>query len=184
MSIESPIKPLERKDDALKETNPKDAIGVRKWRQFFTVPARVMWEVGVGMMEGAAKYGRHNYRVSGVCASVYTDAALGHIQCWVEGEDTDADSGLSHITKAICSLIVLRDGMLEGNFTDDRPPRHDGIDEHRAFLQARVEEILERYPNHVSPYTQAEHGQELATAPKTDEATRTAQPARGDTAWY
>jgi hypothetical protein len=31
-------------------------------------------------------------------------------------------SGLSHIDKAIASLIVLRDSMLQGNWTDDRPP--------------------------------------------------------------
>ena len=107
----------------MKDTNPKDAIGVRKWRQFFVVPRQVLWEVGVGMLEGALKYGRHNYRASGVRASVYCDAAMGHIEQFIEGEDVDKDSGLSHVTKAIASLVVLRDAMIQDKFTDDRPPR-------------------------------------------------------------
>ena len=61
-----------------KPTNPKDAIGIKKV-PFSTVPARVIAEIGLAMLEGAAKYGRHNYRVSGVRASVYYDAAMRHI---------------------------------------------------------------------------------------------------------
>lgn len=143
-----------------KPTNPKDGIGISKWRQFFTLPQRVLWEVGVGMLEGAMKYGRHNYRVAGVQASIYTDAAMGHITAWIEGEDIDPDSGLSHITKAICSLMVLRDGMIEGNFTDDRPPRHADFDAHRAGLQAIVDELFEKYPNQRSPFTEVENPRE------------------------
>lgn len=142
---------------SMKPSNPKDGIGVKKWRQFFTVPQRVLWEVGVAMLEGAMKYGRHNYRESGVQASVYTDAAMGHISAWIEGEDIDPDSGLSHITKAITSLIVLRDGMIEGNFTDDRPPRHHDMDAHKAGLQAIVDQLFEKYPNQRSPFTEIEN---------------------------
>lgn len=137
-----------------KPSNPKDLVGVKKWRQFMTVPRRVLWEVGVAMLEGAMKYGRHNYRDTGVCASIYTDAAIGHIEQWIEGEDIDPDSGLSHITKAITSLIVLRDGMLEGNFTDDRPPRHKSLDAHRDMLQKAVEDLFEKYPDPCPPHTE------------------------------
>ena len=137
-----------------KATNPKDAIGASKWRNFFTLPQRVLWEVGVGMLEGAIKYGRHNYRPAGVRASVYVDAAMGHISQWVEGEDFDPDTGLNHITKAICSLMVLRDGMLEGNFIDDRPPKHADIDKHREFLQAKVNEMLAMHLNHRAAFTE------------------------------
>lgn len=105
-----------------KPTNPKDAIGVRRV-PMSVVPAGVLMETALGLLEGAAKYGRHNYRAMGVQASVYYDAAVGHMMDWWEGEDIDPDSGLSHVTKAICSLIVLRDAMLQGRFTDNRPPR-------------------------------------------------------------
>ena len=137
-----------------KPTNPKDQVGVKKWRQFFPVPCRVMWEVGVAMLEGARKYGRFNYREAGVLASIYVDAAKGHIDCWVEGEDLDPDTGLSHITKAIASLTVLRDGMLQGNFVDDRPPRHEKLDEHRAMLQGVVDRMFEAHPEPVDPFTE------------------------------
>lgn len=143
---------------SLKLSNPKDAVGSRKWRQFFTVPSRVLWEVGVVMLEGSLKYGRHNYRHAGVQASIYTDAAKGHIDQWIEGEDLDPDSGINHLSHAIASLMVLRDGIIEGNFTDDRPPKHKSLDEHRAMLQDKVDALLHKYPTPVEPYTQEKHG--------------------------
>ena len=106
----------------IKDTNPKDAIGISK-APMSTVSAAVLMEVGVAMLEGASKYGRHNYRAAGVRASVYYDALMRHAMAWWEGEDLDPDSGMSHITKAIATLVVLRDAMLQDKFTDDRPPR-------------------------------------------------------------
>ena len=106
----------------IKDTNPKDAIGIGK-APMSTVSAAVLMEVGVAMLEGASKYGRHNYRAAGVRASVYYDALMRHAMAWWEGEDLDPDSGMSHITKAIATLVVLRDAMIQDKFTDDRPPR-------------------------------------------------------------
>lgn len=140
-----------------KMSNPKDSVGVRKWRQFATVPQTVIAEVGVGMLEGARKYGRHNYRVAGVRASVYVDAAMGHVAQWWEGEDIDLDSGLSHITKAICSLVVLRDAMIQDMLADDRPPKAT-LDKVRADLQKAVEAIFTRHPDPLPAFTEAEHG--------------------------
>ena len=106
----------------VKDTNPKDAIGISK-APMSTVSAAVLMEVGVAMLEGASKYGRHNYRAAGVRASVYYDALMRHAMAWWEGEDLDPDSGMSHVTKAIATLVVLRDAMIQDKFTDDRPPR-------------------------------------------------------------
>jgi hypothetical protein len=105
-----------------KLSNPKDAIGTRK-APMSTVSAVVVAEIGVAMLEGAAKYGRHNYRATGALGSVYYDAAMRHLMSWWEGEDIDPDSGMSHVVKAITSLVVLRDTMIQGVFADDRPPR-------------------------------------------------------------
>ncbi len=135
----------------MKQTNPKDSVGVRKWRQFTCIPFTALWEVGVAMLEGARKYGRHNYRVSGVRASVYIDAAMGHITQWWEGEDIDPDSGLCHITKAIASLVVLRDAMMNEKFVDDRPPKCN-LDEIRNNLQKAVEAVIDKYPNNDHPF--------------------------------
>jgi hypothetical protein len=129
-----------------KETNPKDAVGVKKWRYFSTVPFTIVLELGVAMLEGARKYGRHNYRVAGVRGSVYFDAAMGHLVQWWEGEDTDPDTGLSHITKAMASLAVLRDAMINDKFVDDRPPKI-ALESIREELQGRVDDIFDRIPD-------------------------------------
>lgn len=134
-----------------KPTNPKDAIGVRK-APLSTVPMNVVAEVGVAMLEGAAKYGRHNYRGVGVRASVYFDATMRHLIDWWEGNDFDADSGMSHITKAIASLTVLRDAQMQNLCEDDRPPVSA---EFLARLNAAAGAILDKHadkdPHH---YTQ------------------------------
>lgn len=153
---------LQEKADAAKEeyhalstkdTNPKDAVGIKKWRQYCTVPTTIVWELGVAMLEGARKYGRHNYRVAGVRCSVYIDAAKGHIDQFWEGEDIDKESKLSHVTKAMASLAVLRDSMIRGNWVDDRPPKVD-LDSLRSDLQTAVEDIIARHPDAMEPYTQ------------------------------
>jgi len=108
---------------AEKETNPKDSVGTRKV-PISTVPTGSLLEVGLAVLEGARKYGRHNYRVSGVRGSVYYDAVMRHISAWWEGQDIDPDSGMHHIVKAIAGLLVLRDSMLMGNWVDDRPPQY------------------------------------------------------------
>jgi hypothetical protein len=105
----------------IKDTNPKDAIGIRKVG-LSAVPMRVLWRVGLAMLEGACKYGRHNYRAVGVRGSVYFDACQRHLLDWWEGTDIDPDSELHHLDKALACLFVLRDSILTGNYTDDRPP--------------------------------------------------------------
>lgn len=134
-----------------KPSNPKDAVGVSKV-PLSTVPCLVLLEVGLAMLEGAQKYGRHNYRADGVRASVYFDALMRHMMAWWEGEDIDPDSALSHVTKAIASLIVLRDSMMNGNWTDDRPQR---LSVPVGTLMAQMNEsaaaLVERYQNSITP---------------------------------
>lgn len=142
--------------------NPKDSVGVKKV-PLSTVPAPVMLEVGLAMMEGARKYGRHNYRVIPVMASTYYDAVMArHMPAWWEGEDTDPDSNLSHITKAIASLVVLRDAMIQGTFMDDRPPKSPAG--FIADLNARAAALVEKYPDSVPAFTEEAHGEQAAVA--------------------
>ena len=135
---------------SIKESNPKDAIGVKKaWISYVSMP--VLMEVSVGMMEGGFKYGRHNYREIGVRASVYVDATFRHLSAFWEGEDVDPISELSHVTKAITSLVVLRDAMIQDMWVDDRPPPAPAgwLDK----LNAAVEKLAAKFPNPVPPYT-------------------------------
>ena len=137
--------------EGTKDTNPKDAVGCRKV-YFSTISAPVMAEVGLGMLEGALKYGRHNYREKGVRASVYYDALRRHIEDWWEGEDIDPDSELHHVTKAICTLVVLRDAMIQNKLTDDRPPKSP-----KGWMQKlnkRAAELIDKYPNPAAAVTE------------------------------
>lgn len=135
-----------------KPTNPKDAVGVAKV-PFSTVPARVVAEIGLAMMEGARKYGRHNYRKAGVRASVYYDATIRHLAAWWEGQDIDPDSGLPHIVKAMAGLCVLRDAQYNAMLTDDRPPPILDAADWIADLNEKAREIIERYPDAKDPFT-------------------------------
>lgn len=126
--------------------NPKAAVGRAKWRHISSVPFTVLLELGCAMLEGSRKYGRSSFRVSPVRATDYVDAAFGHLGCWMEGEDIDDESGLSHITKAIASLVVLRDAMIVGTLEDDRPPSTPDLASFKNSLQAAVTEAVRRHP--------------------------------------
>jgi len=150
----TPLAGIEYLPSATKPSNPKDALGIKKV-PFSTISAPVLAELGVAMLEGALKYGRHNYRVIGVRASVYYDAVMArHMPSWWEGEDDDPESDISHVTKAIASLVVLRDAMINGTWVDDRPPRPP-----KGWLEKlneKVVKLLLKYPNPVKPYTEAD----------------------------
>ena len=136
---------------ATKDTNPKDAVGIAKV-PMSVLPAEVVMEAGLALMEGGRKYGRHNFREAGVRYSVYYDACFRHLMAWWEGEDIDQDSGLSHVTKAIAGLMVLRDSMIIGNAADDRAPKlKEGW---VSDLNNKAKGIIEKYPNSLPPYTE------------------------------
>jgi hypothetical protein len=148
-----------------KPSNPKDIVAVSK-APMSCVPAGVLAEVAVAMYEGACKYGRHNYRVGGVQASIYYDATMRHLMAWWEGQDFDPDTatpqhlGLSHVTKAIASLVVLRDAMLQSQLNDDRPPSLGSID--YSELNHHCKELLDRTAKNVSPVHYTKLGQDVA----------------------
>jgi Domain of unknown function (DUF5664) len=154
---------LEAEASNTKPSNPKDALGIRKV-PITTVPQTVIAELGVAMLEGALKYGRHNYRAIGVKASVYIDAADRHTKSFWEGEDIDPDSKLSHVTKAIASLTVLRDAMICNNWVDDRPPRPPA--HWMKAMNDAVAALLTKYPEPVHPYTHVDNTWIYPSTPK------------------
>jgi hypothetical protein len=99
--------------------NPKDIIGSTKvpihlWPNTATVLGCM------ALLEGACKYGRSNYRVVGISASIYYDALMRHMARWFEGEDIDPDSGLPHLSHALACLAIIVDAQAAGKLNDDR----------------------------------------------------------------
>jgi len=134
-----------------KPTNPKDALGIKKV-PLSTLPTGPMYEVALAMLEGARKYGRHNYRTMGVKASVYYDAAMRHLTAWWEGEDIDEASGIHHLMKAAACLFVVRDSELMENWIDDRPPQYPQK-LNTGRLNALSQDMITKYPECKKPFT-------------------------------
>lgn len=140
-----------------KDTNPKDAVGIKKV-PLSCVPTIPMLELGLAMMEGARKYGRHNYRAVGTRSSVYYDAIIRHLTAWWEGEDIDPESGVHHLMKAAACIFVHRDSILMGNVEDDRPltyPEKMPM----SNLNQQAAKIIEKYPDCVKPFTELNKGE-------------------------
>lgn len=100
--------------------NPKDRIGVRKPALHLIPPAAEILE-SVVMGLGAKKYGAFNWRTTNVKASVYVAAARRHLLQWFDGQNDDAESGVSHLAHARACLGILLDALATGHLVDDRP---------------------------------------------------------------
>lgn len=68
---------------------------------------------------GAQKYAAHNWR-KGISYSRLADAALRHLMAFVDGEDTDPESGLPHLHHASCCLMFLSNMSATRPDLDDR----------------------------------------------------------------
>ena len=106
--------------DAVGE-NPKDRVGQTKPPLHLIPPAAEILEAMV-MALGARKYGPFNWRSSKIKASVYVGAAKRHLAQWLDGQDDDAESGVSHLAHARACLGILLDALATGHLVDDRPP--------------------------------------------------------------
>lgn len=123
-----------------KDTNPKDIVGSGKL-PLSLVPSTVSAYLSTAYLEGALKYGRMNWRVAGVRASIYRDAHDRHMDKWWNGEDEDPHTRVRHLASAMACLGIILDAELCGKLTDDRPPKApvagliDGLQENVAHLK-------------------------------------------------
>lgn len=72
---------------------------------------------------GATKYGERNWE-KGIHYSRLYSAAIRHLNAWFEGEDSDKETGLSHLAHATCCILFLLAFVVlngEGYSLDDRP---------------------------------------------------------------
>ncbi len=105
-----------------KPANPKDAIGAGKLPLELVPQTAIAYE-SLAFLEGAAKYGRYNWRAGGVRTSIYVAAAMRHIFKWWNGEDADPDTRVPHLASARACFGIIMDAGECGKLTDDRPPR-------------------------------------------------------------
>ena len=105
--------------DATSE-NPKDRIGETKPPLHLIPPAvEILEAVVMGLR--AKKYGPFNWRSANVRATIYISAAKRHIAQWLDGQDDDPESGVSHLAHARACLGILLDAQATGHLVDDRP---------------------------------------------------------------
>jgi hypothetical protein len=136
----------------MKETNPKQAFGDTKlplhlWPETATI------EGALACLEGKLKYGRCNWREAGVLASTYYAAARRHLIAWFEGEETAADSGVSHLGHALACLAILVDAKANGKLIDDRQYAPAGgylklAQERAALVPKMIAKYADNAPKH------------------------------------
>jgi hypothetical protein len=105
----------------------------------------------LGLLEGALKYGRSNWRGCGVRASIYYDACRRHMDAWFEGETIDPESGLPHLAHALACMAIIVDADAKGFLNDDR--QFQGgyrklLDEMTPHVKRLKEKYADRAPKH------------------------------------
>jgi len=83
------------------------------------LPRHSLEQVALVLMMGANKYGRYNW-AGGMKWSRMVGAAMRHIVAFNDGENTDPESGISHLAHAVCGLIFLLEYQHNNLGEDDR----------------------------------------------------------------
>lgn len=155
-----------------KPTNPKDIIGSGKL-PLELVPDTIEIEASLAFLEGALKYGRFNWRVAGVRASIYIAALKRHLKKYANGEDRDEKTRVKHLGSIIACAGILLDAELCGNLNDDRAP-YAPMD--KAIVEADgVADHLRKMFKDLAP-----HQYTLADSPKQEKATTSVASLGGD----
>jgi hypothetical protein len=130
-----------------KSTNPKDVISRGKL-PLELVPDSMRVFAALGFLEGALKYGRFNWRIAGVRASVYRSAMDRHLSKWWNGEDKDPFTGIPHLASALACIAIILDADVSGKLTDDRPPGQPLLSTLIDATQDNVAKLNELFKDH------------------------------------
>lgn len=85
------------------------------------LPMEALREVSKVLTYGAAKYEEHNWR-GGLEYSRLYGAMLRHLTSFIEGEDTDPETQLSHIAHMVCGGLFLLTFIIEKRAELDNRP--------------------------------------------------------------
>ncbi len=83
------------------------------------LPANALTEIAKVLTFGARKYDAWNW-AKGMAWSRLIGAALRHLFAWARGEDTDPETGLSHLAHLGCCVVFLLEYEHGGLGVDDR----------------------------------------------------------------
>lgn len=155
-------------NDTAKGPNPKQAFADRKVPVAIGSGALELWDC-LGLLEGALKYGRSNWRVAGVRVSTYVDAARRHLLKFTEGEWCAPDTQIPHLVSVRACVGIILDAwtatqfpvrldrpnaVLGGKFlTDDRIPSVDigAVEAEATRIANHLREMFKDHaPRHVT----------------------------------
>lgn len=83
------------------------------------IPPEALTAMGIVLSHGAAKYGDRNWE-RGLDRGRIVAALLRHLTAWMQGEDTDPDSGLPHSAHVLTNAAFLVAHEARGIGTDSR----------------------------------------------------------------
>jgi hypothetical protein len=83
------------------------------------IPLPALESAAYVFMFGARKYGKDNYR-AGMDHRQLIASTLRHVNKWNWGEDSDKESGISHLAHALVDLMILITNIAEKKGSDDR----------------------------------------------------------------
>lgn len=90
--------------------NPKYSEGQKKLDYTCTPPVAEA-VMAAAFVHGAGKYGRLNWRDTGVDERTYVAAIRRHLTAYVDGEPMDRESGVSHLGHIMASCGIMLDAM-------------------------------------------------------------------------
>lgn len=90
----------------------------QKLARFSLIPRELLWALAEHYGLGARKYADRNWE-RGYNWSLSLDASERHLNQWLLGEDTDAETGSNHLVAAIWHLVALFVFQRRGLGTDD-----------------------------------------------------------------
>lgn len=83
------------------------------------LPMEALIQVADVLKDGAIKYGRNNWQ-KGMRWTRLLGGALRHLFAWGKGEDTDPETGRSHLAHAACCVLFLISYQTYQKGDDDR----------------------------------------------------------------
>ncbi len=99
--------------------DPKKQLGEQKPPLALIAPAAEE-ECAKALACGGSKYGLWNWRINDVEMMTYLHAMKRHINCLLDGEDIDPESGAHHLGNVMAGCSIVLDARRHGKLIDNR----------------------------------------------------------------